>query len=83
MLRWFFALIVIFGAALGLLLGVLNADPVLLDLGLLRWEASLGAIVAAAVGLGMLIGLLAGAVLGRLGRRRRSPSVGTTLPTDE
>ena len=83
MLRWFFALIVIAGAALGLLLGVLNADPVVLDLGIVRWEASLGAVVAAAVGLGMLIGLLAGAVLGRLGRRRRAPSVGTTLPTDE
>lgn len=83
MLRWFFAVIVLAGAALGLLLGVLNADPVRLDLGMFQWTASLGAVVAAAAGLGLLVGLLAGALLGRLGRRRPPSTGGSALPTNE
>lgn len=83
MVRWFFALIVLAGAALGLLLGVLNAEPVRLDLGLLQWSASLGAVVAAATGLGLLIGLVTGTVLGRLGRRRSISATGSTLPSNE
>lgn len=77
MLRWSLALIVLAGVALGLVLGVLNADTVTLDLGLVRWEASLGAIVAAATGIGLLTGLLLGGLIVRIGRRRRS--TGTAL----
>ena len=70
MLRWLFALIVVAGVALGLLLGVLNADPVTLDLGAFRWTASLGAVVAASTGAGLLIGLLLGGLVSRGGRKR-------------
>lgn len=70
MLRWGLALIILLGLALGLALGVLNADPVTLDLGLLRWTASLGAVVAATAGLGLLLGLLLGALVIGSGRRR-------------
>lgn len=72
MVRWLFALIVLAGVALGLVLGVLNADPVTLDLGMMRWTASLGAVVAAAGGGGLLAGLLLGAVAVRWGRRAPS-----------
>lgn len=72
MARWLFALIVLAGVALGLTLGVLNADPVTLDLGAVQWTASLGAIVAAASGAGLLVGLLLGAIVIRSGRRAPS-----------
>ncbi|GEM_PF-4988565 len=72
MIRWLFALIVLAGVALGLTLGVLNADPVTLDLGMVRWTTSLGAVVAAAAGAGLFAGLLLGAVVVRWGRRAPS-----------
>lgn len=70
MLRWLFALIVLAGVALGLILGVLNADPVTLDLGVIRWTASLGAIVAAATGAGLLFGIVLGGLAARSGARK-------------
>nr|WP_240956300.1 lipopolysaccharide assembly protein LapA domain-containing protein [Wenzhouxiangella sp. XN79A] len=78
-MRWLFALIVLAGVALGLVLGVLNADPVTLDLGLVRWTTSLGAVVAAASGAGLLVGLLLGGLVVRTGRRRASSTAGRDL----
>lgn len=72
MLRWGLALIVLLGSVFGLALGAMNSEAVTLDLGIVRWTASLGAVVAATGGLGLLFGLLLGAVAVGSGRRRPS-----------
>lgn len=86
MVRWLLGLIVVLGAAGGLVLGALNPGQVMLDLGLFEWSASLGAVVALAVAIGVCVGLLVGILAGRflLGTRtaRRASEPGTKLPTN-
>lgn len=86
MVRWLLGLIVVLGAAGGLVLGALNPAQVDLDLGLFEWTASLGAIVALAAAIGVAAGLLCGVLAGRflLGPKqsRRTPESDANLPTN-
>lgn len=68
MWRWLLALVVVVGIALGILFGVLNPDPVSLDLVFVTWNSTLGAVVTIAFALGAAIGCTAMALL-RLLRR--------------
>lgn len=68
--RWLLALALVFGVAAGIVLGALNPDAVTLNLAFAEWRAPLGAVVAVALGLGLVTGLLAGIALMLLRRRR-------------
>lgn len=78
MWRWLLALVVVGGVALGILFGVLNPDPVALDLVFVTWKSTLGAVVTAAFGLGAAAGCVAMAVLRLL--RRPGSSRPTSRP---
>jgi uncharacterized membrane protein YciS (DUF1049 family) len=58
MYRWFLLLAVLFAAALGLAIGVLNPAPVTLDLALLQRELPLGGLVLIVFAVGTVCGLL-------------------------
>ncbi|GAB4176850.1 MAG: hypothetical protein Kow0020_12790 [Wenzhouxiangellaceae bacterium] len=79
MLRWFMLLLLIVALILGIMVGVLNPDPVKLDL--LFWELTGPAgmlLVAVFVG-GLLCGLLVAVISGwlrRAGARGGTPSQG-------
>lgn len=64
MLRWLLGLCVVAGVAVGILLGALNPEPVVLDLGFRSIRISLGATVAGAAVSGFLAGLLFALLLG-------------------
>lgn len=86
MVRWLLGLILVLGAASGLVLGALNPVQVDLDLGLFEWTASLGAVVALAVafgaGTGLLFGVFAGRFLMGSEKPRQPTESGTNLPTN-
>ncbi|MGY6554900.1 MAG: hypothetical protein ACXIUM_10300 [Wenzhouxiangella sp.] len=58
MYRWFLILAVFLAAAAGLLIGVLNPDPVTLELAIFAPTLPKGALVVAVFGAGVLAGLL-------------------------
>ncbi|NBD96395.1 MAG: DUF1049 domain-containing protein [Gammaproteobacteria bacterium] len=73
MFRWFLIVLVLLAAAAGLVVGVLNAEPVSLDLIALEVSLPLGGLVLLALALGVLVGLLMAWLLFFLpGRIRRS-----------
>lgn len=76
MVRWLLVIALLLGSAGGVVLGALNPDPVELNLLFWRWRASLGAVFAAGIGLGLSAGLLIGFVL-----RRRSGKPTTSVNT--
>jgi lipopolysaccharide assembly protein A len=55
-LRWLFAVLFLAGGAV---LGTLNAEPTMVDLGVVRFEAALGVIMLATLLIGILFGGLA------------------------
>lgn len=63
MWRWLLGLALVAGIAIGIVLGALNPDTVTLDLALVEWSASIGAIVALSVCAGIVIGFVFAAVL--------------------
>lgn len=73
MFRWLLLGAVLLAVVSGLALGVLNPEPVTLNLAFAEFQLSLGAALAAAVACGVFAGLILAAVLfvvpGRLGRR--------------
>lgn len=78
MFRWLLILLVLLAAVAGLVVGVLNADPVSLDLIAIQVSLPLGALVLLALALGLVIGLVLAWLLfilpGRLRRSNRSRS---------
>lgn len=58
MYRWVLLLSVLVAAGLGLVVGVLNPDPVSLDLALVEPELPLGGLVLSVFALGVVLGLL-------------------------
>ncbi len=70
MWRWLLALVLLAGIASGVIFGVLNPDPVTLDLAAFNWTATLGTIVTLAFGAGVLVGCLAMVLLRLLQRPR-------------
>jgi len=62
-LRWALGLLLIMATIAGLILGVLNPDPVTLDLGFSQLSLSLGALMALAIGLGLVFGLILGPLI--------------------
>lgn len=85
MYRWFLIVLVLVAAVAGLVIGVLNAEPVSLDLLVADLAMPLGGLVLLAMGLGLLAGLLLAWLLfflpGRLQRsiRSRKREKGTDL----
>lgn len=69
MWRWLLGLAVILGAVIGIALGALNPDPVTLELVVLQWTTSLGAVAAISACAGLIAGFALAAVL-MLVRRR-------------
>lgn len=57
MFRWILLLSTLLAAGLGLAIGVLNPDPVQLDLGLLEPELPLGGLVLTVFAFGVIAGL--------------------------
>lgn len=74
MFRWFLLVLVLVAALAGLAFGILNPDPVSLDLVFIQFEISLGAAVAGFLGIGVLIGLLLATILFALPGRLRARS---------
>ena len=74
MLRWTLVALLLVGVCFGAALGALNPDPVSVDLAVLNWQASLGAVLVVAVGSGLIIGVLLGFLLQALRHRRRRSS---------
>lgn len=58
MYRWFLILVVFLAAAAGLLIGVLNPDPVTLELAVFSPTLPVGALLVAVFGVGMGVGML-------------------------
>lgn len=58
MYRWFLILAVFLAAAAGLLIGVLNPDPVTLELAIFEPTLPMGALVVAVFGIGVVAGML-------------------------
>ncbi|MDX1625758.1 MAG: hypothetical protein R3323_04525 [Wenzhouxiangellaceae bacterium] len=79
MLRWLIGVLFLLALAAGVLLGVLNPEPVVLDLAVLQWTTALGSIVTVALAVGLAAGLLLGLLLAGSGRRRRSRET-TSVP---
>lgn len=85
MYRWFLLLAVLVSAALGLLVGVLNPDPVIIDLALVAPQLPLGGLILLVFAIGVIVGLLLFWILfdlpARVRRRtRQSKSSGSGLP---
>ncbi|MFU8876563.1 MAG: lipopolysaccharide assembly protein LapA domain-containing protein [Wenzhouxiangellaceae bacterium] len=80
MLRWLLGLCVVAAAVAGILLGSLNPAPALLDFGFWQIEAPLGAIVAGAVVIGVVCGLLLALLLRLIRSGKRSAPGASTLP---
>lgn len=79
MWRWLLGLAIVAGAVAGVLLGALNPEPVTLDLAIVEWTASLGAIIALAVGTGLVLGFLFALMLNMFRRRsHRSVAPGSS-----
>ena len=76
MFRWLLIFLVLIAAVAGLAVGVLNGEPVTLDLAVMDLTLPLGGLVLAALVLGLLAGLALAWILfilpGRLKRARRS-----------
>ncbi len=87
MYRWFLLIAVLIAAGAGLAIGVLNPQPVVLDLAAIAPELPLGGLVLLVFAAGVVIGLLLFWVLfdlpARLHRRvsRQKGSSGSGLPT--
>lgn len=85
MFRWFLILLVLLAAVVGLVVGVLNAEPVRLDLMVAELTLPLGGLVLLALTAGLLGGLLLAWLLfllpGRMQRsfRSRNRNEGTDL----
>ncbi len=78
MFRWLLILLVLLAAVAGLALGVVNPEPVTLDLIAIQLSLPLGALVLAVLSLGILAGLILTWLLfilpARLRARSRSSS---------
>jgi len=78
MWRWLLVLAVILGAVTGVFLGALNPEPVTVELVFIQWTASLGAIVALAACVGVVLGFAFAAMLMLFRRRPRRPAPANT-----
>lgn len=75
MWRWFVVLVVLVGLLTGLAAGMLNPQPLVLDLFLFQFDAPLGVLVIGVFTCGVLVGGLFAVLLGMTRRaRRRSQS---------
>lgn len=79
MFRWLLLLAVLLSALIGLVVGVLNPDPVTLDLGVFTPSLPLGAMLLLGFGAGVAVGMLLFWLMfdlpARLGRRRSAHSL--------
>lgn len=75
MWRWLLGIVLVVSVALGILIGALNPDPVLLDLAVLQWSAPAGIIVVVSCAAGFVLGVVV-AALALLLRRRPGSSGG-------
>lgn len=85
MYRWLLLIAVLVSAALGLLIGVLNPDPVQIDLALASPQLPLGGLILLVFAVGVIVGLLLFWILfdlpARVRRRaRRGKESGSGLP---
>lgn len=87
MWRWLLGLAIVAGAAIGVLLGALNPDPVTLNLVFFKPTAALGALVVLSACAGLIIGFVSAAAVMMFRRRSRRekparPSEASTSLTD-
>ncbi len=87
MYRWLLLLAVFLAAVCGLIVGVLNPDPVTLELALIAPTYPLGALMLAAFGAGVIVGLVLFWLLfdlpARLRRRLKAKDAqGSNLPSE-
>jgi len=72
MWRWLLLLVILGNLMLGIAAGMLNPQPLILDLFVTRIDAPLGMLVVAVFACGLLVGALFAGLIGRTRRARQT-----------
>ncbi|PKL95725.1 MAG: hypothetical protein CVV18_04400 [Gammaproteobacteria bacterium HGW-Gammaproteobacteria-8] len=72
MWRWLLMLVILGSLLLGIMTGLLNPQPLILDLFVIQLEAPLGMLVIAVFAGGVIAGALLAGLIGRTRRSRRT-----------
>lgn len=78
MWRWVLILVVLLGLVAGLAAGILNPQPLTLDLFFVRVGAPFGVLIIAAFAVGALVGAIFAVIFG-IARRSRSAATATRI----